>query len=154
MKQIITALFITTLLLAACHSQKNARRTGINNNLTADTSHPLTGKKWLLTQLYGKRVSDTAASSEKQPVYLEFQPDLIRVNGFSGCNGFGGEYHLKGGNRIRFTKVIGTMMACDRLETEKQLYRVLKTATTYMLIDNTLQLKKGRMAPMAIFEAK
>lgn len=153
MYRIFSAILIIALFLTACHTQKHAGG-AVSNTITADTSHPLTGKKWVLTKLYGKPVVDTTASGEKQPVYLEFRPDLVRMNGFSGCNGFGGEYHLNGGNKIRFSGVIGTMMACDRLETEKQLFRVLNTATTYLLVDNKLQLKRGRRAPLAVFEAE
>ena len=151
----LLAILVSGAILAACHSQKNAQPGAVNNKtITADTSHPLTGKKWFLKELYGKPVADTTASGEKKPIYLEFQPNLVRMNGFGGCNGFGGNYELKGGNRITFSKVISTMMACERLETENQLFKIFETADSYALVDNTLQLNRAKMAPLAIFEAE
>jgi heat shock protein HslJ len=56
-------------------------------------------------------------------------------------------------NRIRFSQMISTMMACPEMEVERQLAEVLGTADSYILQGDKLQLIRARMAPLAKFEA-
>jgi heat shock protein HslJ len=64
-----------------------------------------------------------------------------------------GTYELQPGNRIRFTKMAGTLMACQNMEIEDQLRKVLEMADNYNLDGDKLVLNKARMAPLARFEA-
>jgi len=106
---------------------------------------------WKLVELNGQAV--TAKPATGKDIYFILRKDGNKVQGFAGCNGFGGTYELKEGDRIRFSQMISTMMACDVLETENKLMKVFEMADNYNLVDNRLMLNKARMAPLARFEA-
>jgi heat shock protein HslJ len=59
-------------------------------------------------------------------------------------------------NKIKFSKISATMMACmdaSVRETESQFFKVLEMADNYYVTGDTLQLNRARMAPLAKFEA-
>jgi heat shock protein HslJ len=76
-----------------------------------------------------------------------------RLNGNGGCNSFTGHFELKPGNRLAFSKIAATLMACPDMQIETQLIEALETADHYSLLGDTLTLNKARMAPLARFEA-
>lgn len=106
-------------------------------------------KYWKLTQLRGQNIS---FSGKKEP-YMILKSADSSVRGFAGCNGFGGHFEHLPGNRIHFSKIISTMMACSDLALEKQFMQVLQTADNYSQHGDTLYLNKARMAPLAQFVA-
>jgi heat shock protein HslJ len=75
----------------------------------------------------------------------------FRVNATGGCNQMNGGFTLMPMNRIRFSPMMSTMMACQDMEVETQLGEVLSKADGYILQGDKLQLIKGRMAPLAQF---
>jgi heat shock protein HslJ len=77
----------------------------------------------------------------------------FRVSANGGCNQMNGSFTLKPMNRIRFSQMISTMMACPNMEIERQLSEVLQQADSYILQGDKLQLIKARMAPLAKFDA-
>lgn len=113
----------------------------------------ITEKYWKLTELMGQPVVKTDAMKKEPHIILH--NDGNRVAAYGGCNGMGGEYTLKEGNRITFSSMIGTMMACPDMTVEEGLKKVLSTADNYSLASdgNTMTLNKARMAPLAKFEA-
>jgi heat shock protein HslJ len=115
------------------------------------TQPGLTEKYWKLTELYGKKVT-LDANSQKEP-HMVLKNQENRVNGYGGCNSFFGSYELKPGNRIYFSQVGSTQMACPNMETETRFFKVLHMADNYILNGDTLILNKARMAPLARFEA-
>lgn len=139
MKKITLAILTLALVSVGCNSTKKT---------TATTS--LEGTKWKLVELRGKPVSQTQMGKD---VYLQLDQKDHRISGFSGCNGFGGTYALKEGNRIELSQMMGTLMACPDLETETAFLEVLRTVDNYNHNGKTLQLNKARMAPLAKFEA-
>ena len=145
-----------TILILACNSQKTSNSTPESPAVasTVDTSNMLTGKKWILKELNGTPITDTSSSADKKPIYLQFNDTAKTMNGFGGCNGYGGNYELKEGNRIQFSQVVSTMMACEKTETENQLFKVYETADNYFCDGKKLQLNKAKMAPLAVFEAE
>jgi heat shock protein HslJ len=102
---------------------------------------------WKLVELRGKAI----ANAPKQP-YLILATEDNRVSGNTSCNGFGGEYELLEGNRIKFSKMMHTMMACPNMSIENEFMQVLEMADNYTLVNGVLNLNKGRMATMAKFE--
>lgn len=108
----------------------------------------LTGKRWKLVELNGAPVKDTDQDS---PAFIEFQKGESKVNGFAGCNNFFGNYELEKGNRISFSGMASTMMACPDLNHERELLNVFETADNYTIYGNELSLNKARMAPLAKF---
>ena len=106
-------------------------------------------KYWKLTQLNGQAIH---FSGNKEP-YMILKSSDSTVKGFAGCNGFGGHFERKAGNRIQFSKMISTMMACSDLALEQQFMQVLNKADNYSQHGDTLYLNKARMAPLAQFVA-
>lgn len=110
----------------------------------------LLDKKWKLTKLNGKPLSELDSAAQR--VFITFSAEDHRVSGNSGCNSFGGTYTLKEGNRFETSQLISTMMACKNMEVEDQFIGILQKADTYIIHENTLQITKARMAPLAEFE--
>jgi heat shock protein HslJ len=130
------------------------------NRITGDLADKYTYKKldmgitekyWKLTEIMGKPVVKTDGMPKEPHMILHAADFRVSANG--GCNGMGGGFTLMPMNRIRFSQMISTMMACPDMEVEKQLAEVLGTADSYILQGDKLQLVKGRMAPLAKFEA-
>ena len=155
----LRTLFIiccTAVFILACNSQKQSTEPVVTDLILGktDTADLLTGKKWILKELNGVLITDTSTNPDKKPIYLEFKDSAKTINGFGGCNGYGGNYELKEGSRIQFSQVVSTMMACENTETEVQLFKVFETADNYFCDGKKLQLNKAKMAPLAVFEAQ
>lgn len=133
--------FVFFLAISACHPSKKT-------NLT---NPELTETYWKLTELMGKPVAMTPA--DKREMHMILKNENSRIQGHAGCNSFTGSYELKEGNRIVFSKMAVTQMACIDMETEDQFLKVLETADNYNINGNILQLNRARMAPLAKFEA-
>lgn len=104
--------------------------------------------QWTLTEWMG---TPLAAG---QPVpWLRFDADSGRVHGFGGCNRFTGGFELAPGNRIRFSKLAATQMACPDLDLETEFLRMLGSTDSYHLDGDALALHRARMAPLARFRA-
>jgi heat shock protein HslJ len=88
----------------------------------------LNGTSWTLTQIQGK------------PVLTDTQPSLSfnngQASGAGSCNGFGGEYTLKG-NKLTFGLLMSTMMACMPQEVmdQEQAYLSALSATAFFRVD-------------------
>lgn len=145
MKSLSPLLLIGTyILLSACNSSNNA--TASSNQTSMDTS--ITGKKWKLTELYGKPVAGTV--NGKEP-FIMLQDTGNRYTASAGCNGLGGTFTLSRNGRIKFSQGMSTMMACENMEIETTLKKVLDQTDNYTVNGNTLSLNKARMAPLARF---
>lgn len=72
---------------------------------------------------------------------VSFHPDGT-VEGFGGCNGFGGGYSIDG-ETIAIGPLMGTMMACDEVTNtfEAQLMAALQNATTWSVTNGVLDLR-------------
>ncbi len=139
---LLAVLCFTALVFAACKSQKAA--TGNNGNAE------ITETYWRLTELRGKPVGPTPA--DKKEVYIRLKKEGNQLQGFAGCNGFGGHFELKEGSRVAFSNMMGTMMACDDLANENKLFEALREADNYIHLGKKLILNKAKMAPLARFE--
>jgi len=126
----------------ACNSQKAASANPGNAEITETY--------WRLTELMGKPVGATPAG--KKEVYIKLRKNG-NLEGFAGCNGFGGHFELKEGAQITFSNIMGTMMACDDLNNENKLLEALRVTDNYIHHGKVLLLNKGKKAPLARFEA-
>ena len=104
------------------------------------------GKKYKLIELNGKKID-----TKKKDFFIEFNKDG-RFSAFAGCNNMAGEYKVENTFRIKFSKVLSTMMACDDMATEKELAEVLELTDNLSINEKSLSLNKARMAPLARFE--
>ena len=140
------ALFGAAILFSACQSAKTTDAGA--ENTTPDTSS-ITGRKWRLTELYGKPVAATI--NGKMPFIL-LQDTNSRYSASAGCNGLGGSFTLSGNGRIKFSQGMSTMMACENMEVETEFKKVLEQTDNYTVNGNTLSFNKARMAPLARFQ--
>ncbi len=121
--------------------------------VSADTGLvEITNTYWKLTELRGKPVKPPT-SPDKKVIYIKLTKEGNRLEGFAGCNGFGGKFELQDSSRIAFSNIMGTMMACSDLETENKLLEVLRETDNYIHNGRRLMLNKGNKYPMARFEA-
>lgn len=139
MKTIISLAAVS--LLWACSSSKN-------NNTSREV--PLEGTYWKLVELNGKAITSEMVNRE---AFMQLIAESGRVTGNGGCNVMGGSYELMEPNRIRFSGMFSTKMACPKMDVEDQFFKVLENADSYYLKGDTLQLIRARMAPLAIFIA-
>ena len=106
---------------------------------------------WKLIELKGKPIPPPAQDSREAHMILKKQDN--RLNAFGGCNTLSGVYEMKEGNRIQFSNVISTMMACPDMMVEDEFKKVLGMVDNYSIKGDSLSLNKARMAPLARFAA-
>lgn len=116
---------------------------------TMDTASAITDVRWRLVELMGKPVDSTVNNRE---LFLLLNAEAQRVNANGGCNNIMGTYELMEGNRIRFSRMASTQMACPDMEIEDQFLKVLETVDNYAISEGQLSLNRARMAPLARFE--
>ncbi|MDQ3682852.1 MAG: META domain-containing protein [Bacteroidota bacterium] len=98
--------------------------------------------------LIGNWIIDTMrrqSGMEAEPltgIFLSFNADLS-FNGNAGCNHIAGKYTLKG-TSIKFSNIIATKMACDKLEQESALLKLLQERVSAYTVDKSkLLLRDG-----------
>jgi copper homeostasis protein (lipoprotein) len=109
----------------------------------------LRNRKWYLVELKGEEIHIN--ETLKKLPYIQFQ-EGEKVSGHAGCNSFHGTYNLSDGNRISFSQMGLTRLACADMETEQNLMEVLEQADNYHVRADTFQLNQARLAPLARFE--
>jgi heat shock protein HslJ len=107
--------------------------------------------EWLLREVAGKPVA-APAEGAKAPS-LVFEHDGNKVNGFAGCNRFSGTCEFLGGERLHFSMMAATRMACPDMTVEDEFLRALGTADSYSTDGKVLKLLRAKLAPLAVFEA-
>jgi heat shock protein HslJ len=151
--------------LASCSTQKkpaySVTSTDTNNALTKDsieyyeTEFEVRQKNYI-ELLRGQWQIDTMHRQSRLPgenltgVYINFNSDST-FNGKAGCNNIAGTYTLKG-TSIRFSNIISTKMACEKLEQENAFLQLLQnTVSAYTVDAQSLWLRDG--ASNIIFHA-
>jgi heat shock protein HslJ len=136
---------------SAAEASKDSGETITQTTKAADFDSQITGKYWRVTELNGKKI--TVAVSDVREPHLILKTDGNRLTGHSGCNSFFGGYSLQPGNRITFSQIGSTRIACPNMETESQLFQVLEAVDNYTINGDTLLLNKAKMAPLARLKA-
>jgi len=120
MKRLFLGL-LAILIMQACTPKMQS--TSVNNT------------KWVLSEWPGKTLPAKAQAT------LNFEGN-DRVSGKSFCNGFGGTAVIKG-DSVKFDQLIGTMMYCEEVgQAENNFLNDLKSANTYKLNGDKLQILK------------
>ncbi len=144
MKTIQNTLIVLSLLaLSSCSLFQKSK-------VDIPSSETITDRRWKLIELDGKPVADSI--NGKEPFLLLLATEG-RYTGSGGCNGIGGTFALAGKGRITFSQGMSTKMACEDMEVENGLTKVLVAADNYSLKGDSLSLNKARMAPLARFKA-
>ena len=123
------------------------------NETISENNEPeisIIGIKWKLVELMGNTVNIKSVHG-KEP-FLQLNADG-RMAAYAGCNSMMGGYELKEGNRISFSNIGATMMACENMEVEKIFSEILSKTDSYEVKGNSLRLNRSTMASLAIFEA-
>jgi heat shock protein HslJ len=116
-----------------------------------DTEVTMENTRWELVEIMGKPVTKT--ETQKEAIFITFDTEKNRVNGFGGCNNFMGGFEMKEGNIIKFEQMASTMMACDNMEMETTFMQTLQQVDNYAMKDNVLSLNRAKMAPLLKFNA-
>lgn len=110
----------------------------------------LRGTYWKLVRLGD---SPVVAAPKQREAHLILANDTLRVSGSGGCNRLSGGFELEG-DRLRFSRMAGTMMAClDGMEQEKRLLDVLGQVERYRIRGSHLDLMDAQGVVIARFEA-
>jgi len=111
----------------------------------------LAEKYWKLIELHGRPIGFDSGYTKEPHMIFRVADSTVRGNG--GCNGFGGHYELKEGNGITMSKLISTMMACEKIQVETEYFKVLESADNYVVRADTLVLSRANTGPLARFVA-
>lgn len=161
MKLKITTLALIALTIMSCNEGKKSNTTNsvetdkevtqTENTNSAEAVTTIEDAKWVITKLDGGDMTDREKNG--QVIYFILDSKTNRVSGNSGCNTFMGTYKLEDGNRISFSKMASTMMACpDAKINESEILSVFETADNFTITNNTLMLNKAKRAPLAEFK--
>ncbi|WP_026452331.1 META domain-containing protein [Aequorivita capsosiphonis] len=148
MKVQLFTIALAALTLYSCGSTQN---TNTMENQNATSNNEISGSYWKLETLEGKSISDLQDNDKEIGFTLNDKEN--RITGFSGCNNFFGTYTLEDGNRINFSALGATRMACpDSAFNESEFLEVFNLADNFTINDDMLQLNVGKRAPLAIFK--
>lgn len=114
--------------------------------LTKNGNAEVENSKWVLTELYGKKIKGNSDSH-----YVVFHSENKQIEAKAGCNQLTFGYKIKNGLRLEVTPGISTMMACPD-EVEETFKKMMMEADNISVNETTLTLNKARMAPLAVFE--
>jgi heat shock protein HslJ len=111
----------------------------------------LENTEWTLTSLGETHV--TAASPGQAP-RIALDQASHRVTGSGGCNRITGSYELNG-NRLRFSRMAATLMACAAgMDTEKEFLHALEQVRTWKISGRQLEFDDKDGHAVAGFEAR
>ncbi|CAD5282003.1 MULTISPECIES: copper resistance protein NlpE N-terminal domain-containing protein [unclassified Imperialibacter] len=117
----------------------------------SDFDQQIAEKYWKLIELRGQKVTMSKDQPKEQHFVLHTADD--RISGYGGCNSFNGSYTLSEIERINFSPLAATRMACRNDNNENAFLSVFEEADNYSIRNDTLLLNKARMAPLAKFVA-
>lgn len=106
------------------------------NNNEENTNTELNNTYWKLVELNQKEV---AVSERQREPHLVFTSEM-RVHGSDGCNNIGGGYTLDN-DKLGFTQMISTMMACPDNEAQAREFTIsLEKTISYQIDGKQLNL--------------
>ena len=155
MKQYLFPFFIFCVVITSCTSTRSTER---KSNVVYDTTLKdsiefydaeieVRQKNHLDKLMGGWNIITMRRQSQMQEeqlsnVYILFTSDTT-FTGKAGCNNMSGRFALKG-TSIKFSDIITTKMACDKLEQETAFLQLLQnTVSAYSINDNQLLLRDG-----------
>lgn len=109
----------------------------------------ITEKYWKLIELMGEPVPDDVIEDREPHIILK-KPDT-RVIGSTGCNRIMGGYELLEENRIKFSQIVTTRMACPNIEYEQKFLDAFVMVDNYTNSGDTLELNNVDLVPIARF---
>ena len=156
MKMKSVTLVLIAFAILSCNTGKKSKSNSeteseMTSNEKSNDLQSIENTKWIITTLEGQDISDGANTGQK--IYFTLNSEDNRVNGFSGCNTFMGTYKLEDGNRISFSQLASTRMACPESEIrESEILSIFETADNFTVADGVLSLNRARRSPLAKFK--
>ncbi|HKQ89205.1 MAG TPA: META domain-containing protein [Blastocatellia bacterium] len=148
----ILAVYVTTLW-ATGPTTAAPRRTCLwaQGGQNARSASQLENTYWKLVELNGKAV---AAASRRREPHLRLSPEAKTLQGSGGCNTMRGGYQSNG-DRLRFTQIATTRMACPDpyMSQEREFLKALEDTDSFKLSGDKLELHGGGKS-LARFEAR
>jgi uncharacterized lipoprotein NlpE involved in copper resistance len=117
-----------------------------NYILTKNGNPQVENKKWILTELNGRKVEE-----KPEGQYIVFHSDKSRIEAKVGCNMLLYDYKIQNSFRLTIYQGISTLMACPVGSLEQEFIEVLKNADNLSVNNDNLSINKARMAPLARF---
>jgi heat shock protein HslJ len=147
----LTYFFLLGLFaLASCNTPSKSADDANTPNQAMTTE--LLGTYWKVIEINGQAVTNPPSNQKEAHIVLNKEGN--RLQGSGGCNSLMGSYELMEGNRIKFSGVASTMMACPDMAIESALGKAIEMADNYAINGKYLMLHKAKMAPLVKFEAK
>jgi len=131
-------------LFTSCSLFNNTQQSGIQNASDLNA-------KWQIISIEDKAIDKKV--NGKEPL---FSFDLVNKQyaAITGCNNLMGGFELKSPNKIKFSRGISTMMACDNMEVEQGLSRILSDISQYKVSNDTLSFMDAKKTVKAQFKLK
>lgn len=149
MKIKIATLTLIAFTMMSCNTGKKTSSESSDNTDVSD-AQAIENTKWIITTLEGQDMSDN--ENNGQVIHFTLNSEDNRISGFSGCNTFMGTYKLEKGNRISFSQMGVTRMACpDATIDEAQILSIFETADNFTISNGKLALNKAKRVPLAEF---
>ena len=150
MKFIYFFSVVSVLAFSGCNPPaKNADNT---KSTKEGTQVEILETYWKVIEINGQAVTNPPVNQNE--AYIILKKDGNRLQGSGGCNSLTGTYELQSGNKIKFSGIAATMMACPDMTIESQLGKAIEMADNYAINGKYLMLHKAKMAPLVKFEAK
>jgi heat shock protein HslJ len=104
--------------------------------------------KWKLIELNGNAVDQ----KNSRDYFINFDSKSGTFKAFVGCNRISGSYFMKATDKVGFTNIITTRMACNDNNAERDFFNGLQKVDNYMIEGKMMHLHVGKKA-VAKFEA-
>ncbi len=154
MKLKALTLALIALTIMSCNTSKKTSSEapeGMTETSKPSASNAIENTSWIITTLEGKKIADP--ENNGRVIHFMLNSKDNRVTGYAGCNTFMGTYKLEEGNRISFSQMGSTRMACPEAKiNEAQILSVFETADNFTITNGKLALNKAKMAPLAEFK--
>src|SRR5688572_4916029 len=144
MKTRIVWIALLGVLACAKSSTTGDETTAAAGSVSAASA--LQGPRWRLVELDGEPA--LAGGGLREPHLIFSRDSVDRVGGATGCNSMGGRYTADG-DRLRFSDLFSTKMACieeERMRQETRFVGALERADRYSIAGDTLTLSEGGTA--------
>ncbi|MGO2390710.1 MULTISPECIES: META domain-containing protein [Halomonadaceae] len=125
--RLLPLLASAALLLSACSSTPGPSSATGGQMSGSSLSGPIVEQRWNLL-LVG---TDERLSMSETP-YFQIAKDG-KVSGYDGCNRFTGEVTLGDSQRIAFSELATTRMACPQMADAKRVTDMMETAYRYLI---------------------
>ena len=140
MKKSVLLLCTLALLTSSCTTSKNSLASMMN----------LLNAKWALQSLAGQ--SNLGELFSNKLPFLQFDTAAKRVSGNNGCNNLSGPLTIEDGNKISFSQLAATKMACPG-NGENAFMDALNKVTNFKLDGGVLTLLSQGQELMKLTQA-